>query len=189
MIDNIGYGKITPLQIIRKLTPKTEEEQSDIELEKITSKEAVKPKTGVTVKGLNDILVRFAKCCQPVPGDPITGYITRGRGVTIHRTTCINAMKMNPDLQIDVQWHENSTETYPVKIHIRSQDRVGLLADLAANISKHGANILHASSDIRDDKTVDSIFTLAVKDTVQLNKVITAIRKVKLILRVRRIDT
>jgi GTP pyrophosphokinase len=65
------------------------------------------------------VLVRFAKCCQPVPGDPVIGYITQGRGVTVHRVNCVNALKVNPDRQIEVEWNDTSTEeTYPVKIHI-----------------------------------------------------------------------
>jgi hypothetical protein len=74
----------------------------------------------VVVKGVDDILVRFGKCCQPVPGDPITGYITRGYGVTVHRTTCVNAMKLNPERQIEVEWNQEMTESYPVKIVVRS---------------------------------------------------------------------
>jgi len=74
----------------------------------------------------------------------ITGYITIGHGVTVHRTSCINALKMNPERQIDIEWNKDVKETYPVKICVSSFDRVGLLADIAANISKSGANILNA---------------------------------------------
>jgi GTP pyrophosphokinase len=123
-----------------------------------------------------------------VPGDPITGFITRGQGVTIHRKSCVNALKMNPERQIDVAWNQDSSETFPAKIYIRSQDRVGLLADLAANISKNGANIISANSEIRDNKTVDSVFTLAVKDTAQLDKVLSDIRQLKMTLEVKRIS-
>jgi GTP pyrophosphokinase len=140
------------------------------------------------VKGIDDILVRFGKCCQPVPGDEIIGYITRGHGVTVHRVNCVNALKMNPDRKIDTEWSDNSTGTYPVKIHIRSYDRVGLLADLASNITKSGANIVNVHSESLDDNTVDSIFTLAVKDTEHLKKVLTAIKKVRMITKVKRID-
>ena len=75
------------------------------------------------VKGVDDVLLKFAKCCQPVPGDSITGYITRGYGITVHRTNCINALKLNPDRQIEVEWSTEITETYPVKIRVRSYDR------------------------------------------------------------------
>jgi GTP pyrophosphokinase len=192
LIANVGYGKITPLQVVRKFMrkPVKDEEKDDTILDKIIHRvRKKKTKTGVTVKGIDDVLVRFAKCCQPVPGDPVIGYITQGRGVTVHRVNCVNALKVNPDRQIEVEWNDTSTEeTYPVKIHIHSFDRVGLLADLAANISKNGANILNVHSDIRENSTVDTIFTLAIKNTNHLNRVLAAIKKVKQITKVERIE-
>ncbi len=189
LVASVGYGKITPLQIIRKVEPKPEEEDSASFLDKIISRvKKKKPKTGVTVKGVDDILIKFGKCCQPVPGDSIIGYITRGYGVTVHRTSCVNAMKISPERQIDVEWRVDVADTYPVKILVRSYDRVGLLADITANISKNGANILSAHTETRHSKIVDSLFTIAVEDTDHLNKVLSAIRKVKHIQDVRRID-
>jgi len=190
LIASVGYGKITPLQIIRKVEPKPEEkEDSESFLDKIISRvKKKKPKMGVTVKGVDDILIKFGKCCQPVPGDSITGYITRGYGVTVHRTSCVNAMKMSPERQIDVEWSVDIADTYPVKILIRSYDRVGLLADITANISKNGANILSANTETRESKIVDSSFTIAVENTDHLNRVLSAIRKIKHIQEVRRID-
>ncbi|MDH4204071.1 MAG: bifunctional (p)ppGpp synthetase/guanosine-3',5'-bis(diphosphate) 3'-pyrophosphohydrolase [Desulfobacteraceae bacterium] len=190
LIASVGYGKITPLQIIRKVEPKPEEKEDSASfLDKIISRvRKKKPKTGVTVKGVDDILIKFGKCCQPVPGDSIIGYITRGYGVTVHRTNCVNAMKMSPDRQIDVEWSVDIADTYPVKILVRSYDRVGLLADITANISKNGANILSANTETRQSKIVDSLFTIAVENTDHLNRVLSAIRKVKHIQDVRRID-
>ncbi|HSQ86865.1 MAG TPA: bifunctional (p)ppGpp synthetase/guanosine-3',5'-bis(diphosphate) 3'-pyrophosphohydrolase, partial [Desulfobacterales bacterium] len=189
LIASVGYGKITPLQIVRKFEPKPEEKEDSLSfLDKIISRvRKKKPKAGVTVKGIDDILIKFGKCCQPVPGDSITGYITRGYGVTVHRTSCINAMKMSPERQIDVEWSVDIADTYPVKILVRSYDRVGLLADITANISKNGANILSANTETRDSKIVDSLFTIAVEDTDHLNRVLSAIRKIKYIQDVRRI--
>jgi len=190
LIASVGYGKITPLQIIRKVAPKpeSEEEQESILGKIIGRVRKKKPKTGVIVKGIDDILVKFGKCCQPVPGDPITGYITRGYGVTVHRKRCVNALKMNPERQIDVEWNLEIGDTYPVKILVRSYDRRGLLADIATNISKNGANILSASTDTKGSKIVDSFFTIAVENTDHLKRVVSAIRKVKHIQVVKRID-
>ncbi len=190
LIASVGYGKITPLQIVRKVEPKPEEKEApESFLDKIISRvRKKKPKTGVIVKGVDDILIKFGKCCQPVPGDTITGYITRGFGVTVHRTSCVNAMKMSPERQIDVEWSVDIADTYPVKIMVRSYDRVGLLADITANISKNGANILSANTETRESKIVDSFFTIAVEDTDHLNRVLSSIRKVKHIQDVRRID-
>jgi GTP pyrophosphokinase len=189
LIASVGYGKITPLQIVRKFAPKSDvEDSNDSIFNKLMGRvRKKKPKAGVLVKGVDDILVRFGKCCQPVPGDPIIGYITRGYGVTVHRTACVNALSMNPDRQIDVEWHQETTETYPVKIQILSQDRVGLLADVVGNISKFGANIVNARTETRDNKMVDSYFTIVVENTGHLEKIVSAIKKVKHVQDVRRV--
>lgn len=187
LIASVGYGKVTPLQIIRKITPKEEVDDSASFFNKIASKEKKrKDKGGVVVKGVDDILVRFGKCCQPVPGDSITGYITRGYGVTVHRTTCVNAMTMNPERQIEVEWNQEMSETYPVRIMVRSIDRVGLLADVAAIISKGGANILSANTQTKENQTVDSFFTLSVQGTDHLNRVVESLKQVKQVLTVKR---
>ncbi len=189
LIANVGYGKITPLQVLRKFAPKSEEEAAPESIfnklmERVRKK---KLKAGVLVKGVDDILVKFGKCCQPVPGDPIIGYITRGYGVTVHRATCVNALRMNPERQIDVDWNQEASETYPVKIRIISHDRVGLLADVVSNISKFGANILSAKTEIRENKMVDSYFTIVVENTSHLEKILSAVKKVKLVQEVKRI--
>ncbi len=192
LIANVGYGKITPLQVVRKIVPKREAEAATVE-ESIFNKligrvgRKKKLKTGVLVKGVDDILIKFGKCCQPVPGDSIVGYITRGFGVTVHRTNCVNALRMNPERQIEVEWNREVGEVYPVKIRIISQDRVGLLADVVGNISKFGANILNATSEIRDNKMVDSFFTIGVEDISHLDKILSAVRKVKRVQDVKRV--
>ena len=192
LVENVGYGRVTPWQVVKKFIAKPEEEEcspgNDESLDKLVGKSPrKKPGTGVVVRGIDDILVRFGKCCQPVPGDAVTGYITRGYGVTVHKTTCVNALKMNPDRQIEVEWNESIAESYPVRIRVISHDRVGLLADLASNISKNGANILSVNSRTRENKMVDSLFTLTVRDTEHLDRILSAIRKIKQILEVKRI--
>ncbi len=190
LMANVGYGKITPLQVVRKIEPKEEPDTGQESIfnklvGRVTRKKRLKD--GVLVKGVDDILIRFGKCCQPVPGDSIIGYITRGYGVTVHRTNCTNALRMSPERQIEVEWNQGASETYPVKIQIISHDRVGLLADVVGNISKYGANILNASSETRENKMVDSYFTIGVEDTNHLDKILAAVRKVKLVQDVRRV--
>lgn len=191
LIANVGYGKITPLQIVRKLESKPEdgEESNGSLFNKIIRKvRKKKPKAGVIVKGVDDILIKFGKCCQPVPGDPITGYITRGYGVTVHRTSCINALKMNPERQIEVVWNQEISETYPVKICIKSTDRVGLLADVVSNISKNNANILSAQTEVKENKIVNSYFTIDVENTEHLNRILASIKKVRHVIDIRRLS-
>jgi GTP pyrophosphokinase len=94
---------------------------------------------------------------------------------------------MNPERQIEVEWNQEVTETYPVKIRIISQDRVGLLADVVGNISKFGANILNAKTETRENKMVDSFFTIGVEDTNHLEKIVSAVKKVKHVQEVKRV--
>ncbi|MBU0993591.1 MAG: bifunctional (p)ppGpp synthetase/guanosine-3',5'-bis(diphosphate) 3'-pyrophosphohydrolase [Proteobacteria bacterium] len=188
LIANVGYGKITSLQIIKKFEPKTDQSKTSLFTKLISRPKKIKPSEGIVVKGLEDILVKFGKCCQPVPGDPITGYITQGRGVTVHRINCIHALKMNPDRQIDVNWNKEVGETFPVRILVHSYDRFGLLADITATISKCGANIVNANTKSMDNKTVDAKFTISVEDKEQLHKVISSIKKIKLVQSVKRVD-
>ena len=189
LIASVGYGKTTPLQIARKFVSTSETESGNESLfNKIISRvRKKKTKAGVLVKGVDDILIRFGKCCQPVPGDSITGYITRGHGVTVHRSTCTNALKMSPERRIDVAWDQETTESYPVKIRINSLDRVGLLADIASSISKNSANILSVNTETREDRTVDSFITLGVENTGHLKKVLSDLKKVKYVQGVKRI--
>jgi GTP pyrophosphokinase len=132
-------------------------------------------------------LIKFGKCCQPVPGDPIVGYITQGQGVTIHRAGCPNALNMNPERSVPVVWDINQKDTFPVEILVRSHDQLGLLAEITANISKNGANIMSASTRRRDDQLYDSQFTISVKDKDHLRQVISSLKKLKFVLSVLRI--
>ncbi len=190
LIASVGYGKITPLQVVRRFTAKAEsEEKRESVFNKLIGRvRKKKPKGGVVVKGVDDILIRFGKCCQPVPGDSITGYITRGYGVTVHRAGCVNALKMTPERQIEVEWNIEKSDTYPVKIYIRSHDRVGLLADVVSNISKNEANILNAKTETQENKIVNSVFTIDVEDTEHLNRIMSSLKKVKQVLEVKRIS-
>ncbi len=189
LIASVGYGKITPLQIVRKFSQKPDAEPEPSPVSRIMEREdRKKHRTGVVVKGVDDILIRYGKCCQPVPGDSIIGYITRGHGVTVHRTSCINALKMNPERQIEVEWPDEISATYPVKIHIRAFDRVGLLADVAASISKSGANIISVDTETRSKEMAYLNFTLSVNDTEHLNSVISAVKGVKFVQEVSRIE-
>lgn len=189
LIASVGYGKITPLQVVRKFVTKTDEDEQDSIFNRLIGRvRKKKPKTGVVVHGIDDILVRFGKCCQPVPGDLIVGYITRGYGVTVHRKNCKNALGMNPERRIDVEWNAEVAESYPVKIRVLSIDRVGLLADIAATINKEGANIVSADTQTRENKTVDSFFTIVVENTGQLKRTVAALKKVKLVQEVKQIE-
>jgi len=192
LIASVGYGKYTPRKLVHQFIdkPEPDEDRASILKKLITRVKKKKAKAGIIVKGIDDMLIRFGKCCDPLPGDPITGYITRGYGVTVHRTTCINALKMNPERRIEVEWSlETVEETYPVKIRVRSKDRSGLLRDTAASISKSDSDILNVHSDTyAHNHTVDSHFTISVKNINHLHKIIMSLKRVKGIKSVHRID-
>jgi GTP pyrophosphokinase len=193
LIASVGYGKTTPLQVVRRFLPKMDDTEEDIPrdsiLNRLMGRVKKKPtKTEILVKGLDDILIRFGKCCQPVPGDPIIGYITRGYGVTVHRANCVNALKMSPERQIEVAWTEENKETYPVKILVISYDRVGLLADIATIISKSDANIVSVNTSTQENQMVESYLTLAVSSTAHLNRVLSSLRKIHMVQDVRRLN-
>jgi GTP diphosphokinase / guanosine-3',5'-bis(diphosphate) 3'-diphosphatase len=190
LVANVGYGKLTPLQVLRPFTarPPADDMFRESLMEKLMGRvRKKKPQAGVQVKGVEDILIKFGRCCQPVPGDAIIGYITQGYGVTVHRASCVNALRTNPERQIAVEWNTASTETYPVKIQILSYDRVGLLADIVGSISKSGANILSASSETKENKMVESYFTINVGDTAHLEKILVFLKRVKQVQDARRV--
>ena len=189
LVASVGYGKITPLQIVRRIEPKTDSEEGRKSiLNKLMRRvRKKKPKTGVVVKGVDDILIKFGKCCQPVPGDDITGYITRGFGVTVHRANCTNALGMNPERRIDVEWNTEATETFPANFQVISYDRVGLLADIVGCITKNNANILSANTKTDSDRHVESSFSIGVKSTEHLKQILSSIKKVKNVQGVKRV--
>lgn len=190
LIAHVGFGQLTALQVLNRAVPELEkdsENADDAVIEKTISRPLDKRTTGVIVKGLNDILVKFSKCCTPLPEDPIIGYITQGQGVAIHRKNCINILKMSSERVIDVEWASGIKESYPASICIKTDDRHGLLADIAAVISKAGINILNAHSETSDEGIGVFYFTIMVESSGQLKKVMAELRRVKTVNDVKRV--
>ncbi|MFW5908598.1 MAG: RelA/SpoT family protein [Desulfosalsimonas sp.] len=191
LIANVGIGKITPLQIIRRIAPQVSEKKEAKFIDRLMRprerKRREKSDSGVAVHGMDDILIRFAKCCQPVPGDPITGYITQGQGVTVHRTNCVNALKLNPDRQIDVEWKSEENSLFPVSLKITGYDRMGLLAEISTEISKADANIHDVRLESRENKYIYGEFTVLVKDLSHLDTVMTRLKKISKVQDVKRV--
>lgn len=190
LIAHIGFGKLTPLQVLNRALPELERQKTKENghiFQKRVRKKKTNAATGIIVKGLNDILVRFSKCCNPLPGDRIIGYITQGQGVAIHQKNCLNVLKMSNDRHIEVQWSRESKESYPARIKIRTADRVGLLSDIAATISKYKSNILNAKTEISKAGLGLFYFTLMVESTEQLRQIMSDIRRVKKVTDVKRI--
>jgi GTP diphosphokinase / guanosine-3',5'-bis(diphosphate) 3'-diphosphatase len=190
LIVQVGFGKITPLQVLNNALPdveKTDFEDEEYKSGKGTGSTRRRDSTGVIVKGLDDILIRFAKCCHPVPGDPITGYITQGQGVTIHRKHCMNILAMPVERKIEVEWGKECKESYPADIRVRAGDRHGILADVALVITRQKANILNAVANTVEKTGIGYLsLTIQVESTEQLKKIMSEIKKVKDVIDVRR---
>jgi guanosine-3',5'-bis(diphosphate) 3'-pyrophosphohydrolase len=189
LIAGVGYGKVTPLQVARYLLPKAEiKEDKETIVTRLKQRiRGRKGKSGILVKGVDNILVRFGNCCTPLPGDPVVGYITRGQGVTVHRTSCLHALNMDSERRIELEWAPETNELYPVRIHVLCDDKMGLLAHITAAISEYEANILDASVSTRADKRADCYFTISVSDADHLDNVIKSVKKVKHVIKVSRL--
>jgi GTP pyrophosphokinase len=187
----IGYGRISAKQLANKFIPSEEQKKSETKGSKI-KKAADRLKgtstTGVIVKEIDNIMVKFGKCCKPLPGEKIKGYITRGRGVTVHTYDCLYIQGCDQERLIDVRWDDRKTFNYPVKIEVTSEDKKGLLADISASISSAEANISNASARTLDSRRAVSTFDLEVSDFKHLRRVIRSIEKVKGVFKVSRLN-
>ncbi len=191
LIAAVGYGKVTANQIIGKLLPperleqKEEQEESRLKslLHKITR---TGPKDALLIKGLDNVMVRYAGCCNPVPGDRVVGFITRGRGVTIHTIDCQGVVDEDPNRKVEVEWDSKKGYSYPVRIRIYSDDKKGLLAEISSSIASHEANITNARVETTDDRRAIGTFELQIRDLNHLRKVIKGLEKIKGVHRVER---
>jgi GTP pyrophosphokinase len=174
----IGYGAVSPASVVGKL-----EIHDDAALalpEVAPPAVSVPSSTGIRVKGVGDLLVRFANCCSPIPGDPITGYVTRGKGVTVHRATCPSVLsERDIERLIDVDWQAADLQTYPITVRIAALDRPGLLSEITNVVAEDKVNIVAASIGTHPDGTAAITATLKVTSLQQLSKVLSRIERVR----------
>ncbi|MFQ5900600.1 MAG: RelA/SpoT family protein [Thermodesulfobacteriota bacterium] len=185
----IGYGKISVNQIIKRLIP-PERLKSAHEKEKPAPK--VPTKTGkadnaIIVRGLNDIMVHLAKCCNPLSGDNIIGFITKGRGIAIHTADCPNLLGCHPDRRVEVEWGKKARALRPVKIEVICADKKGLLANMSSTITSAEANISGAQIITTRGKKAVCVFEVQVKDLDHLQEVLKALDCVKGVSKVTRL--
>ncbi len=178
----LGAGKLQPGQIVNKVLQrlKTEEvaEEPAVPLKAPRARSTVAGDTlGIKVTGVEDVLVRMAKCCTPVPGDPILGYISLGRGITIHREDCPNvrALMKNPERFTPVEWDGGTTTSFRVAIAVDSFDRPRLLEDVARTFAEHGANIVSYGG-VVEDGMARNWYTVEVGEVKELRTLLTALR-------------
>jgi GTP pyrophosphokinase len=135
---------------------------------------------GVRIQGADGLMVRYAQCCQPVPGDPVVGYVTRGRGVSIHRSDCPNLLFLahEPERRLDIDWQEQEGERFLVRLVLEGSDRRGLYADVAAAVSATGTDIKSMELRTVDGRASGSIL-VEVENLARLQKIVKAARRVK----------
>ncbi|HET7373612.1 MAG TPA: bifunctional (p)ppGpp synthetase/guanosine-3',5'-bis(diphosphate) 3'-pyrophosphohydrolase [Gemmatimonadaceae bacterium] len=180
LLASIGQGDVNVTLALKHLFP----ESSEAEVPKPNVFERfvdrVRGTKGVRIQGVDGLMVRYAQCCQPVPGDPVVGYVTRGRGVSIHRGDCPNLLLLahEPERRLEIDWQEAQGERFVVRLALEGNDRRGLYADVAAAVSSTGTDI--KSMDLRstDGRTIGSLL-VEVENLAHLEKIIRATRRVK----------
>jgi GTP pyrophosphokinase len=183
----LGYGKTTVTDLLVHLAPGAVVKDEPSMLGRIFRKVARRSSGGVVVQGLDDVLVRFGKCCSPLPGDSICGFVTRGRGITVHTSTCTRAIDMDPGRKIEVSWDERGTVARPVTIRITTEDRPGMLAMISQVFMENGVNISQANCKVTAAARAVNTFEILIKDKDQLRKVLGKIKSSKGVLIVERV--
>jgi GTP pyrophosphokinase len=208
LLANIGHGEVSPKTVLNKLAIKTQDDEHPLRVEtpektverlsetkqaKAPVEEAPADKTptkGISVGGEKDFLIRFARCCTPVPGDPIVGYVTRGRGVSIHRTDCPNTLQLpeGEARMIPVKWEGNAGQIFEVALEVKAKDRDKLLADMLLAISEEGIIINEANAKALDGGWAQGYFLVGIASSDQLEKVLKKLGRVKGVVSARRIE-
>jgi GTP diphosphokinase / guanosine-3',5'-bis(diphosphate) 3'-diphosphatase len=195
----VGYGGVSSQQVISKIKDELKKLSPVEKMPATAYKADLKPlpkKTseGVQVDGISNLLIRFAKCCSPVPGDDIIGFVTRGRGVSVHRQDCLNlqskvkeSVEMGKgDRLLDVSWEDSETCSYPVDIEIMGMDRPNLLMDLMNVLAEKKVNITAVNGRTNKDKSVTMHLTVVIKDLSHLDQILNGLNRVKDVFSVRR---
>ncbi len=171
LLSAVGYAKITPRQVLSKLRTKKDVDPKNLRdgKEERKEKEIKVYSDGVCIGGSNDLLITFAKCCLPVPGEPIVGYVSVGKGIMIHAADCPNVRDLDPNRLISVRWDDKGRkEAYPVTIKILCKNKKGVLADIARVLADEDVNINSGSFQPSIDGKMEIIFQIEVKDSLHL---------------------
>ncbi|MEA1936478.1 MAG: bifunctional (p)ppGpp synthetase/guanosine-3',5'-bis(diphosphate) 3'-pyrophosphohydrolase [Thermodesulfobacteriota bacterium] len=183
----IGYGKISAKHISHRFLPEEERKAIDVVSEKVKKRLKKPSVAGVSITGIDDVMVRFAKCCDPLPGDRIVGYISRGRGISVHTANCPMAQEIDPERLIDVRWSIKEKHAYPVHMRVNCGDKKGLLAEISSVISSKDININNAQIDTTPEKTATCDFEIEVNDLKQFKELVSELKKLKSVLSVERV--
>ena len=196
MYSAVGFGANSAVKVIAKVLQEYRKEHQEIDIEeKIQElsniqkdRKLKRPNSGVVVKGIDNCLVKLSKCCNPLPGDEIVGYITRGRGVSVHRKDCANLKDLltEEDRMIDVEWYKEAKETYQVEIEVLANDRGGLLVDTLNALKETKTKLMGVNTKTTKEHIAIMDISIEIENIDELNKVQKAIRKVDSVYEVRR---
>ena len=193
MYASVGFGTITAGKIVSRVLEEyrkvNKEENIEEKIEELKKTKEDKPSSsGIIVKGIDNCLVRLSKCCNPVPGDEIVGYITKGRGVSVHRKDCKNVKDLfeEENRMIDVSWYTDEPSSYNVDIVMFSNDREGLLADIISTVTEEKAPLMAVNSKVSKERIVITELTIEVNNIAQLNSVLKSLRKIDSVYDVKR---
>ena len=195
LFASIGEGQISAQSIIDRLTvPDVNEDENESEFELPSAPKSFRKvatgDSGVLVKGDGDVMVKLARCCTPVPGDAIMGFVTRGSGVSVHRNDCKNAdsLKLESERLVEVSWAPSSKRLFLVQIQVEALDRSGLLSDVTRVLSEHHVNILSASVSTRTDRIALSRFVFEMGDPAALDHLLAAVKRIEAVYDVYRVS-
>ncbi|MGW8483787.1 RelA/SpoT family protein [Microbacterium sp. NPDC055903] len=191
----VGEGHISTQSVIEKVTALVADEDTStgaIDIPVMPMREPRTGDSGILVRGAADILVKLAKCCTPVPGDPIVGFVTRGSGVSVHRADCVNVKALGEeerDRFVEVEWAPTTKSVFRVQIQVEALDRSGLLSDVTRVLSEHHVNILSATVTTTDERLALSRFVFEMGDAVHLDRVLNAVRRIDAVYDVYRVTS
>jgi GTP pyrophosphokinase len=194
LVAAVGYGLITPSQLLAKVLTPDELKAYRAEKAPQPARERAArdgrrtPQAAVVISGVGDVLVRFARCCNPLPGESITGFITRGRGVTVHLADCSHALETDPQRRVPVVWKDGDGAPRPIRLEVLCVDQPGLLAAMSKAIASAGVNISTAEVKTRgSDGRALSIFEVNVSNARQLQHLMNSLGAIEGVLRVSRV--
>jgi GTP diphosphokinase / guanosine-3',5'-bis(diphosphate) 3'-diphosphatase len=186
LISQVGYGRISARQVVNHFLVQEAPKEAEKLPEKEKKKPAASPSLGISLTGIDDVMVKFAKCCNPIPGDEISGYISRGRGITVHTQNCPHLKRLDTERIVEVNWDVRQKHAYPVHIKVVCNDRKGVITEVSSVITSFDINISFAQVETTD-MIANCIFVIDVYDTQQLNSIFSAIRQLKIVRSIERI--
>jgi GTP pyrophosphokinase len=200
LLSKVGSGVITVQNLIKGLQPvelRKESEKIALNLppEELASlmisqqhaSESEKDKTGVRIDGIDGMLVKVSQCCRPLPGDSIVGFITMGRGVSVHKADCHNLLNSDPKRWIDVSWSGIAEKTFKAGIHVSAENKRGIFSEISGAISLDNANIVDISAHTTPTDQADMTISLEVENLKHLNALIQHLRQLPAVINVRRL--